>query len=166
MFLKLDKYQHTISLDLNTGYYCNLTDVLDEASKLCTLVLPRMIYEYLWTYDENTQLYRYFQGPNNKLIYGFNFVCVYINDLLILTRRKKWNDFRPSPPPQGGYKGAILKRSFPSHKVKCNTLVYGLPIKAWNLPKNETQMQRQKNQHVIFRFKEIPQSCMLQGHAQ
>ena len=37
-------------------------------------------YEYLWTSDENTQLPGHVPRQINKILYGFEFVCVYIDD--------------------------------------------------------------------------------------
>ena len=47
MFLNTEGFQYTIYLDLNMDYYCTLTNILEKSSKLCTIVLPRMEYEYL-----------------------------------------------------------------------------------------------------------------------
>ena len=45
-----------------------------------------MKYEHLWASDDNTQLYGYVPIQNNKLPYGFDFLCLYFDDLLILPR--------------------------------------------------------------------------------
>ena len=68
------------------GYYCTLTNILDEASKLVTIVPTPIKYEYFWTSDENTQLSGHVLRQNNIILYEFDLVCVYIDDLLILPR--------------------------------------------------------------------------------
>ena len=40
MILNMEGSQYTIYLDVNMGYYCTSTNILDETSKLCTIVLP------------------------------------------------------------------------------------------------------------------------------
>ena len=46
MNLKMEGFHYTISLYLGMGYYCTLTNILDEASKLCTTVVPVTKYEH------------------------------------------------------------------------------------------------------------------------
>ena len=46
MILKLEGFQYTIFLYLNMNYYFTLTNILDEASKLCTIAAPRTKYEH------------------------------------------------------------------------------------------------------------------------
>ena len=66
------------------GYYFTLTNVLYEVDKLCTIVLPLMKHEYLLTSHENPQLSGDIMRKINTLLYGFEFICVYIVELLIL----------------------------------------------------------------------------------
>ena len=54
--MNIEGLQHTISLEQNIGYYCTLTNILYEASKLCTFVVPRTKYEHYWTSENYIQL--------------------------------------------------------------------------------------------------------------
>ena len=68
------------------GYYCTLTNTLDEASKIFTIVVIWTKYEHFLTYDDKNQLSGHITRQINEKIYVFEFVCAYIDDLLILPR--------------------------------------------------------------------------------
>ena len=59
---------------------------MDEFSKWCNIVLPQKKYEHLWTSDDNTRISAHVTRQNNKSLYGFEFLYVFIDDLLILPR--------------------------------------------------------------------------------
>ena len=86
MITNLKEFQYTVYWDPNMVWYFTLTYKLDEANKLCTIVLPQLKYEYLWSYEQNTQLFVNFTRQINTLIYEFYFLCVYIRGLLIILR--------------------------------------------------------------------------------
>ena len=86
MFLKLEGFQYRIPIYIKMSYSFTLTYILDEYSKLCAIVLPWMKYEHLWTSDDNIRLSVHVARQNNKLLYGFEFACVNIDDLIFLPR--------------------------------------------------------------------------------
>ena len=66
------------------GYYHIELD--PESSKLCTIVLPWGKYEYLKLPMGLCNSPDIFQEKMNKLFAGFEYVCAYIDDLLIITK--------------------------------------------------------------------------------
>ena len=62
-----------------------------NASNLCTIILPWVKYSYKripMGVDNSLDI---FQQKMNALFYGFEFICVHIDELLILTKRD-WTD--------------------------------------------------------------------------
>ena len=84
MLLKLKGFQYSKSIDLNMGYY--RIQITEDASNLCTIILPWKNYHYkrLPTGVDNSL--DIFQQKTNYLFQVFEFVCAYIGDLLILTK--------------------------------------------------------------------------------
>ena len=66
------------------GYYHIELD--PESSRLCTIVLPWGKYEYLKVPMGLFNSLDIFQEKMNELFVGFDYVCAYINDLLIITK--------------------------------------------------------------------------------
>ena len=66
------------------GYYHIELD--PESSRLCTIVLPWGKYEYLKLPMGLCNSPDIFQEKMNKIFAGFEYVRVYINDLLIITK--------------------------------------------------------------------------------
>ena len=89
MLLKLEGFQYATSLDLNMGYY--RIQNFENASNLCTIILPWRKYQYkrLPTVISNSP--DIFQQKMNDLFHGFDSICAYIYDLLILTKGD-WTD--------------------------------------------------------------------------
>ena len=89
MLLKLEVFQYAKFLDLNMGYYniqlrkntSNLCMIIILWEKNCYKSLPMGFANYPKT----------FQQTMNDLYNGFEFICAYIDDLLILTKGY-WTD--------------------------------------------------------------------------
>ena len=83
MLLKSEGFQYATPLDSNLGYYH--IRLSKNASNLCTIILPRgrCCYESLPIGVANST--ENFQQKMNDLLYGFEFICEYIDTLLILT---------------------------------------------------------------------------------
>ena len=81
MLLELKKFQYTTSLDLNMGYYHIQNRV--NANKLCIIILPWVNYWYKHLPMEVANSPDIFQQKMNDLFHGFEFICAYIDDLLV-----------------------------------------------------------------------------------
>ena len=86
MLLKLESFQYDTSLELDMGYYH--IQVINTTSNLCTIILPQGKYCYKWLPMGISNSPEIFQHKMNDLFHGFEFIRVYIDDLLILT---KWD---------------------------------------------------------------------------
>ena len=87
--LQLEGFQYATSLDLNIGYYH--IQLSENASNLCTIILPWGEYWYrciLMGFENSPDV---FQPKMNELFHGFEFVRVYIDYILILTKGY-WKD--------------------------------------------------------------------------
>ena len=90
MLLKLEGFQHATSLDLNVGYY-NI-QMSENTSNLYTIILPwgKCWYKRLpMAVEISTEI---FQQNMNDLFRGFDFICAYIYDLVVLTKGN-WIDY-------------------------------------------------------------------------
>ena len=81
LLVKLEKFQHAMSLDLNMGYYH--IELMPFSKRLCTIITP-------WGKDEYQQLPMglcnspdIFQEHMFELFSDLEYVQVYINDLLV-----------------------------------------------------------------------------------
>ena len=89
MLLKLEDFQNAMSLDLIMGYYhVRLTK---KASCLCSVIIMWGKYQYKRLTMEVANSPDIFQQKMNDLFHGFEFICAYIHDLLILTKGY-WTD--------------------------------------------------------------------------
>ena len=84
MLLKRQGFQYDMSLDLSTGYYH--IQLLDNASNLCTIIIPwgKYCYKRLPTGFEISP--DIFQQKMNDLFYGFDFICAHIDKLLLIIK--------------------------------------------------------------------------------
>ena len=71
------------------GYYH--IRLSENASNLCTIILPRGKYRYKCLPMGVTNSPDIFQQKMNDLFHGFEFICVYIDELLVLTKGY-WSD--------------------------------------------------------------------------
>ena len=87
--MKWEGFQYTTSLDLNTGYYhVRLTEY---ASILCAIILPWGKYCYRCLPTEVSNSPDILQQKMNYLFQGFEFICAYIYEILIL-KKVDWID--------------------------------------------------------------------------
>ena len=84
LLLKLEGFQYATSLDLNMGYYHITLDA--DSRKLCTLVLPWGKYEYLHLPMGLCNSPDIFQEKMSDLMAGLEFVRVYLDDILAITK--------------------------------------------------------------------------------
>ena len=84
ILLKLEGVQYAASLDLNLGYYHIRTS--KNASTLCTIILPWGKYHYKRLPMVVANASDIFQQKMNYLFHELDFICLYIHDLLILTK--------------------------------------------------------------------------------
>ena len=85
MWSKWECFQYAKSLDLNMGYYHIL--LTEYASNLCIIILPSVKYCYKWLPSGIANFPENFQQKMNDLFQKFEVIHVYIDDLLILTKR-------------------------------------------------------------------------------
>ena len=84
MLQKLEGFMWATSPDLNMGYYhIKLTP---NASRLCTVVLPRGKYEYLRLPMGLCNSPDIFQEKMSELMVGLEFARAYLDDLLLITK--------------------------------------------------------------------------------
>ena len=81
---KLEGFTYATSLDLNMGYYH--IQLTPEASRLCTIVLPWGKYEYVRRAMGICNSPDIFQEQMSELMAGLEFVRVYIDDILCVTK--------------------------------------------------------------------------------
>jgi hypothetical protein len=81
---RLEGFTYATSLDLNMGFYHLTLD--PDTQKLCTIVLPWGKYEYLRLPMGVCNSPDLFQEHMSKLMAGLEFVRVYIDDILCLTK--------------------------------------------------------------------------------
>jgi transposase InsO family protein len=89
LLLKLEGFTYGTSLDLNMGYYH--IELNPDARKLCTIVLPWGKYEYLRLPMGLCNSPDIFQEKMTTLTQDLEFVRVYLDDLLIISR-SDWHD--------------------------------------------------------------------------
>ena len=89
ILLKLEGFQYDTPLDLNMAYYH--IGLSENASNLCTIILPwgKYCYNRLPMGAANSP--EKFQQKMNDLCRKFEFICTYIYELLILTK-VYWKD--------------------------------------------------------------------------
>ena len=84
MLLRLEGFKYATSLDLNMGYYHIV--LTPYSSKLCTIVTPWAKYEYLRLPMGLCNSPDIFQEQMSELMYGFDFIRVYLDDLLVISK--------------------------------------------------------------------------------
>ena len=84
ILLKLEGFQYAMSLGLNMGYYH--IQLRENASNLCTIILPWGKYRYKRLPMVVANLPDIFQQKMNDLFHGFEFIRAYMDDILILTK--------------------------------------------------------------------------------
>ena len=84
LLLKLEGFSHASSLDLNMGYYhIKLTQ---DASKLCTIILPWGKYEYCRLPMGISGAPDILQEKVSELFQGLEFVRAYLDDILVISK--------------------------------------------------------------------------------
>ena len=89
LLLKLEGFQYATSLDLNMGYYH--IELSPDSKRLCTIVLPWGKYEYQKLPIRLCNSPDIFQEKMSTLMSDLEFVCTYIDDLLVMTI-STWED--------------------------------------------------------------------------
>ena len=89
MLLKLEVFQYAKSLDLDMGYYH--IRLRENTSNLCKIILLWEKYQYKRLPMGVANSSEIFQQKMNDLFHGFEFIRVYIEDLLVLTKGY-WTD--------------------------------------------------------------------------
>ena len=84
VLLNLEGFQYATSLDLNMGYY--YISISEEASNLCTIILPWGKYKYKRPPMGVCNSPDIFHEKMNKMFRVIEFIRAYINKLLIITR--------------------------------------------------------------------------------
>ena len=84
LLLNLEGFQYATSVDLNMGYYHIELD--PESSTICTIVLPWGKCKYLKLPMGLCNTPDIFQEKMNELFSGFDYICTYIDDLLVITK--------------------------------------------------------------------------------
>ena len=82
--MKLEGFQYTTSLDLTMGYYH--LELSAKTKELCTIVLPFGKYEYQQIPMGLCNSPDIFQEKMNESFHGLDYVQVYIDDLLCITK--------------------------------------------------------------------------------
>ena len=72
MQLKVEGIKYATSLEFNVGYYH--IDLSEEASNLCTIILPRKKYQYKHLPMGVSNPQYIFQYNMNKIFHGFEFI--------------------------------------------------------------------------------------------
>ncbi len=81
---ELEGFTFATALDLNMGYYTMRMD--PDASKICTIIFPWGKYSYLRLPMGIASSRDIFQAKISELMVALEFVRVYIDDLLCITR--------------------------------------------------------------------------------
>ena len=89
MLMKMEGFQFATSLDLNMG--CCHIELLPNSSKLCTIVFPWGKHEHVRLPMGLCNSPDIFQEKMSDLMTGLEFVRVYIDDLLVITK-DTWED--------------------------------------------------------------------------
>ncbi len=84
MLIKLEGFRYATSLDLNMGYYH--IELSPDAKKLCTIILPFGKYEYQRLPMGIAGSPDVFQEKMSDLMQDLDFVRVYLDDLLTITK--------------------------------------------------------------------------------
>ena len=84
MSFKIQGFQYSRSLDLNMVYYH--IRLSENSSSLCTNLLPWGRYRYKCQPMGVTNSPYIFQQKMNDLFHGFEFICVYIGEILVSTK--------------------------------------------------------------------------------
>lgn len=84
LLLKLEGFRYATSLDLNMGYYH--IELTPFAKRMCTIVLPFGKYEYQKLPMGLASSVDVFQEKMSELMQDLEFVRVYLDDLLTLTK--------------------------------------------------------------------------------
>ena len=84
ILLKLEGFQYAMSLNLNMVYYH--TQLSKNSINLCTVILPWGKYRYKRLPMGVANSLDIFQKRMNDLFHGFEFICAYMDDLLILKK--------------------------------------------------------------------------------
>ena len=84
LLLGLEGFQYTTALDLNMGYYHIRLD--PESRKLCILIFPWGNYEMQCLPMGLCNSPDIFQEKMSELMEGLEYVCTYIDDLLIISK--------------------------------------------------------------------------------
>ena len=107
MLLKLEGFQCATSLDLNMGYYH--IRLSENASNLCTIILPRGKYQYkrLWMGVANSP--ESFQQKIHVLFHRFEFILACIDNLLIWTKVDRTDYLQKLKFTINKLKGKVLK---------------------------------------------------------
>ena len=89
LLLKLEGFKYATSLDLNMGYYH--IELSPDSQCLCTIVTPWGKYSYKRLPMGLCNSPDIFQEKISELMWGLDFVCTYIDDLLVITKGT-WED--------------------------------------------------------------------------
>ena len=92
ILLELEGFQYDTSLDLNMGFYH--IRLIKNASNLHTIIILRGKYWYKRIPMEVADSPDIFLQKMNDLFHGLEFICAYIDDLLILKREREQITYR------------------------------------------------------------------------
>jgi hypothetical protein len=81
---ELEGFTCATALDLNMGYSTIRLD--PDASKICTIILPRGKYSYLWLPMDVACSPDIFQAKMSELVATLEFIWTYIDDFLCITK--------------------------------------------------------------------------------
>ena len=81
ILLKWEGFKYASSLDLNMGYYH--IQLSEDTSNLCEIIIPKWKYNYKCLPTGVIHSQDIFQQKINDLFQGFEYICVYIEKLLI-----------------------------------------------------------------------------------
>ena len=110
---KLEGFIYATSLDLNMGYYH--IELTPNAHRLCTIIMPWGKYEYCHLPMGCCNAPDIFQEEMSELMAGLEFVHVYLDDILCITK--------------GDYSDHLIKLE----EIFCHLVATNLKIKAENL---------------------------------
>ena len=84
LLLNIERFKYASSINLNIGYYhiC----LSEDASNLCTIILPWVKYRYKLLSMGVSNSPKKFPREMSKMFRGFEFIRAYIDDLLIFTK--------------------------------------------------------------------------------
>ena len=125
--LNLQGFQYATPLDLNMGYYH--IRLIEQASNLCTIILPEGKYQYKRLPMGVSNSLEDFQQKMNKTFHGFEYIQAYINNLLIINKVDWGNHLEKLELTLKNLKDSGIKCNIKSHslnKVKSSIQVSGL----------------------------------------